>query len=229
LRHALFHRLDVHVARLALDRAPHDEIDQVDDRSRFAALRQAGDRLEDLFLRAADQRRLRCARVTGAAVFRRADGQFRPGLRNSHQRFVRITGLDRFQNVAAGRDHLLDAIAGLEFEILHQAEQQRIGHRHRQQVLLEADGDADALECDFLGNQDDGGRLRGILGKADVRKPELHGQRLRDLLFSREIHADENDAEALTGTLVLDQCVFEIVVADEACLNEALTNFLAQS
>ena len=35
-------------------------------------------------------------------------------------------------------DDLLDAVAGLELEILNEAEQQRIGHRHRQQVLLEA-------------------------------------------------------------------------------------------
>ena len=56
--HALFHRLDVDVARLALDRALHDEIDEVDDRRRFAALLQAGDRLEDLLLDAARQRRL---------------------------------------------------------------------------------------------------------------------------------------------------------------------------
>jgi hypothetical protein len=34
--HALLHRLDVHVARPARDRAVHDEIDEVDNRRRFA-------------------------------------------------------------------------------------------------------------------------------------------------------------------------------------------------
>ena len=50
---AFLHRLDVDVARLALDRALHDEIDEVDDRRRFAALLEAGDRLEARPLRPA--------------------------------------------------------------------------------------------------------------------------------------------------------------------------------
>ena len=69
----------------------------------------------------------------------------------------------------------------------------------------------------------------GFSGKADVRKAKLHRERFRDLLFSGEIHPDEDDTQPLAGALVLDQRVFEIVVADEARLDQALTDFLAQS
>ena len=70
-------------------------------------------------------------------------------------------------------DDLLDAIAGLELEILDEAEQQRIGHRDRQQVLLEPDRDADALERDFFRNQDDRRGIGRILGEVDVGEAEL--------------------------------------------------------
>ena len=94
-------------------------------------------------------------------------------LRNPSERLVGIPDLNRLEDVAARRDDLLDAVAGLELEILHEAEQQRIGHRHRQQVLLETDGDADALERDVLRDQDDRGRIGRVLGEVDVREPEL--------------------------------------------------------
>ena len=87
-----------------------------------------------------------------AASRRAADHRkVRPGLLfDPRERFVGISDLNRFENVSARRDDLLDAIAGLELEILHQAEQQRIGHRHGQQILLETDGDAHALEARLL-------------------------------------------------------------------------------
>ncbi len=55
---ALFHRLDVHVARAGLDRALHDQVDEIDDRRGLAALLEAGDRLVAFFLAAAHQRRI---------------------------------------------------------------------------------------------------------------------------------------------------------------------------
>jgi hypothetical protein len=55
---ALFHRLDVDVARLALDAALHDQVDQVDDRRGLAALFQPGDRFENFLFDAARERRL---------------------------------------------------------------------------------------------------------------------------------------------------------------------------
>ena len=207
---ALLHRLDVDVARLALDRALHHQIDEVDDRRRFAAFLQAGDRLEDLVFEPPRQRGL-AGGVVGApaasrAARRRGHRQLAAGSRRrAHQRLVRVAGLNRVDDVAARRDDLLDAVAGLELEILDEAEQQRIGHRHRQQVLLETDGDAHALERDFLGNQDDGGRIGRVLGEVDVRESELERERLRDLLFGREVHAHEHDAHAFAGALVLRQ------------------------
>ena len=127
---------------------------------------QAGDRLEDVLFDArarAPSRRRRLDARRGRGARRRASrtaSSLRLLRRRAHQRLVGIAGLDRVDDVAARRDDLLDAVAGLELEILHQAEQQRIGHRDRQQVLLEADGDADALERDVLRDQDDGGRDR---------------------------------------------------------------------
>ena len=144
------------------------------------------------------------------------------------ERLVGVAGLNRLDDVAARRDDLLDAVAGLEFEILHEAEEQRIRHRHRQQVLLEADGDADALERDFFRNQNDGGRIGRVFGEVDVRKAELEGEGLRDLLLGREIHAHEHHAQAFARALVLGQRGAEILFRDEARLNQALTDFLTQ-
>ena len=143
------------------------------------------------------------------------------------ERLVGIAGLDRVDDVAARRDDLLDAVAGLELEILDEAEQQRIGHRDGQQVLLEPDGDADALQRDFLRDQDDRGRIGRVLREVDVREAELQRERFRDLLLGREVHAYEDHADALAGALVLDKRVPQIVLGDEARLDQALTDFLA--
>ena len=227
---AFFHRLDVDVARLALDRAFHDEIDEVDDRRRLAALLEARDRLEDFFFRPAGERRLACrlsrhparARRRG----RRRHGEVRTGLVRAHQRFVGVAGLDRVDDVGARRHDLLDAVAGLELEILHEAEEQRVGHRDRQQVLLEPDRDADALERDFLRNEHH--RVdRAVLGQVDVGEPELERERLGDLFLSGEIHPHQHDAQPLAGALVLGQSGPQVAFCDEACLNQALTDFLA--
>ena len=64
---ALFHRLDVHVARLALDGALHDEIDEVDDRRRFAALLEARRPARRRRLRRAARARSRRRRFAGLA------------------------------------------------------------------------------------------------------------------------------------------------------------------
>ena len=194
----------------------------------------AGDRFEHLLFDPPRQGGLAGRRLAGRCAASRAPGRRRHRQlaaargRRAHQRFVRVAGLNGVVDVLAGRDDLLDAVAGLELEILDQAEQQRIGHRDRQQVLLEADGHAHALQRDFFGNQDDRGRVGRVLGQIDVRKPELERQRLRDLLFSREVHAHENDADAFPGTLVFRQRGLEIFFSDEAGLNQALTDFLAQ-
>ena len=72
--HALFHRLDVDVARAARDGALDDEIDEVDDRRRIRALARAGRQPP-----AARTRRLR--RGTSASrVTRGSAPARRPGL-----------------------------------------------------------------------------------------------------------------------------------------------------
>jgi hypothetical protein len=156
-QNTLFHRLDVDVARLALDRAPHDEVDQVDDRGRLAAF--TGSRgLEDLvFSRPAHDRRIgRQIAHTGARVGGHVRRKVGAGRRDARQRLVGVADLNRFENVAARRDDLLDSIPGLELEVLDQAEQQRVGHCDGQQIFFETDCDADALEGDLFGNQNDG-------------------------------------------------------------------------
>src|SRR5205085_6557019 len=110
------------------------------------------------------------------------------------ERLVRIAGMNRVGDVAAGRNDLFDSIAGLKLEILHQTEQQRIGHRDGEQVLLEPDRDAIALERDLFRDENDGRWIGWVLGEVYVRKSELKRQRLRDLLFRREVHAHEDDA-----------------------------------
>ena len=99
--HALFHRLDVHVAGVALDGALHDEVDEIDDRRGLAALLQARDRLEDVLLGAARERRLagrRAPRVAppGATARRAGPGrspQIGADLRRADERLVGIAGL----------------------------------------------------------------------------------------------------------------------------------------
>ncbi len=207
--HALFHRLDVDVARFALDRALHDEIDQIDDRRRFAAFLQARDRFEHLFLWATREGRLAARRFFGAAsATRRREGhldcEVDDRLRSTNgKRLLGIADVDRIGDVAARGDDLLDAIAGLELEILDEAEEQRIGHRHGEEVLLQTDGDTHALLRNFFRDQNDGGRLGRILCEVDVRKAELEGERFRDLLFGRQVHTYKDNAHAFARTLVL--------------------------
>ncbi len=147
--HALFQGLDVHVAGVAADGAAHHEIDEIDNRRCFAALLESRDRLEHLvFAGPPGQRRLGRA-ITGSAL---AAGRLNEPARGRRLRecLVGIALLNRVENLRRRRHNLLDAVAGLELEVLHQAEQQRIGHGHRQQVLLEARGDADTLDRNVL-------------------------------------------------------------------------------
>ena len=137
-----------------------------------------------------------------------------------------IPGLNRVHDVAARRDDLFDAVAGLELEILDEAEKQRVRHRDRQEVLLQTDGHAHALERDIFGDQDDRRRIRRVFCEVDVRKAELKRERLGDLLFGGEVHPHQHDADAFAGALVLFQRDAEIVFGDEARLDQALTNLL---
>ena len=68
----------------------------------------------------------------------------------------------------------------------------------------------------------------GFSARLTYGKPELERERLRDLLFGREVHAHEHDAQPFAGALVLGQRGLEIVFGDEARLDQALTDFLAQ-
>ena len=99
--------------------------------------------------------------------------------------------MNRFDDLVARRDDLLDAIPGLELEILDEREEQRIRHRDREQVLLDGDRDARALERDVLRNEDDRRGVRSVFRQVDVRKTELIGERLRDLAIGGEIHAHQ--------------------------------------
>jgi hypothetical protein len=58
---------------------------------------------------------------------------------------------------------------------------------------------------------------------------KLEGEGLRDLLFRREIHPDEHHTKTFPGTLVLDKRRREIILSDEAGLNQAFTDLLAQT
>ena len=126
----------------------------------------------------------------------------------------------------ARRDDLLDPVAGLELEILDEAEEQRVGHRDGQQVFLELDRDADALEGDLFRNEDDGGGIGRLVAQARIGKPELVGERLGDLLLGREVQTYEDRADALARALVLGQRCLEIVFRNQPGLNQALADLL---
>ncbi len=127
------------------------------------------------------------------------------------------------------RHDLLDAVAGLELEVLHKAEQKWIGHGNGQHIFLEADGHAHAPQRHFLGDQHDSRRVGRILCEVDVGETELERERLRNLFVGREIHAHEHHADAFAGALALRQCSAEIILADEARLDQALTDLLTHA
>jgi hypothetical protein len=109
----------------------------------------------------------------------------------AHQRLVRIAGLNGFENVA-GVATSADAIPGLEPDP-DQAEEQRIGHRDRQQVLSRLT----ATHTRFSDTSWESAHSRsGVLREVDAWKAEPKGERFRDLFFSREVHAHEHDANA---------------------------------
>jgi hypothetical protein len=110
-----FHRLDVDVARLALDRALHDQIDQVDDRRRFRCAPSARQPARQHFFfdpprqrHRRSGRRCRGRRAAGAWTTGRSPPA-RCGSRAScaSARLVRIARLNGVVDVAAGGDDLL--------------------------------------------------------------------------------------------------------------------------
>src|SRR5205814_8021500 len=113
---------------LALDRALHHEIDEVDDRRRFAALFQARHRLEHFFFDAPRERGLVACRVAAEARLARRrrrsrDRELAARRRRAYgERIVGLARVDRVGDIAARRDDLLDAVAGLELEVLDETE-----------------------------------------------------------------------------------------------------------
>ena len=114
------------------------------------------------------------------------------------ERLVGIRLVDGVDDFLLGRDDLLDAIAGLELQVLDEREEQRVRHRDRQEVLLDADRDTGAFERDLFRDEDDGGRVGSVFAEIDVGESELIGERLRDLAFRRQIHTDEDRPKPLT-------------------------------
>src|SRR6185436_7762390 len=127
------------------------------------------------------------------------------GLVQPRQRLVGIRRMDRVDDLLPCRDDLLDAIAGLELEVLDERKEQRIRHRDRQQVLLDGDGDAGALECNVLWYQNDGCGIGYVLREIDVGEAELIGEGLRNLALGGQVHADEDRPKPLPGALVFGQ------------------------
>src|SRR5258705_176169 len=201
--------LDVDVARAALERALDDEIDQVDDRRRLGRRALERGLLEHVVLDAArgeagvfgNRREHPAGRRRLAGVSRRSRGHLDrdagTGLVQARQRLVGIRRVDRVDDLLPRRDDLLDAVAGLELEVLDEREEQRIRHRDRQQVLLDADGDAGALERNVLWYQNDGSRIGYVLREIDVGETELIGEGLRNLALSGQDHADEDRPKPL--------------------------------
>lgn len=234
--HPLLHRFDVHVARAAGDRAVHDQVHEIDDGGRVAGVawtRQRRCRLLEYVVVGTPHQRPGGAGILAAAaraargLARRRDEAGVPSACDLGERLVRVPVLDRFEDVGARRDDLLDAITGLELQVLHQAEQERVRHRHREQVLLESHGDAHAFERDFLGNEDDRGGVGRILTKARAWETELIRERLGDLLFGGEVQAHEDRPDAFAGPFVLSEGDLEIFLRDEPCLYEAFPDLLA--
>ena len=195
------------------------------------ARRGAGRLLEDVDV-AARHERGAGRRLAGTAARLRRRRRHREAAGHAgvfRQRLVGIAVLDRVEDVGPRRDDLLDPVAGLELEILHEAEEQRIRHRDRQQVLFELDRDADALERDVFRDEDDRGRVGRLVAEADVGKAELVGERLGDLFFGREVEADEDRTDAFAGLLVLRERDLEIVLRDQPRLNQTFPDFLAHS
>jgi len=157
---------------------------------------------------------------------RPGDREIGPGLRRrADQGLVRVAGLDRIHDVGARRHDLFDPIAGLEFEILDEAEKQRIGHCHGKKVLLEPHRHAHSLERHIFRDQDHRGRIGRVLNEVAVGEAELEGERFGDLLFRGEVHPHEHDTNAFAGALVLVERGAEVVFRDEARLDQALTDF----
>ena len=67
----------------------------------------------------------------------------------------------------------------------------------------------------------------GFSARLRYGKAELVGEGLGDLPFGGEIEADEHRAQAFACAFVLGQRRLEIVLSDEARLNQALTELFA--
>ncbi len=82
---------------------------------------------------------------------------------------------------------------------------------------------------DVFRNQDDGRRIGRVLGQIDVRKPELMGQRLGNLLLGGEVHPHEHHTQAIACSLVLGQGNLQIGLADQPGLDETFTDFFTHA
>jgi hypothetical protein len=78
--------------------------------------------------------------------------------------FVTELSDEALARLRARRDDLLDPVPRLEFQILNEAEEQRIGHRHRQEVFLQADREARALERQFPRDEHHRRRIGRVVG-----------------------------------------------------------------
>ncbi len=135
-----------------------------------------------------------------------------------------IRRFDQLDDLASCCDNLPDTVPGPAFEFLDEAEQQGVGHRERQHVLLEADRGAGVFERTVSRNERKNFRIWLILNKTHEWKAELERKRIGDLFVARQVPPDKNDANVLPGMLLLDQCLAQVVLRNEASLHQTLAD-----
>ena len=130
--------------------------------------------------------------------------------------------LDGREDVVLRRDRRLDLAAGDDPEVVEREDVLRVGHRDHEHVVAQLDRHESVARREFLGHDDNGGRLGLALGEIDVLDADLLRHDRQDRALSGVAEIDQNATErAARGTVHLESVV-ELFLGDDARSHQKL-------
>ena len=140
--------------------------------------------------------------------------------------FLRIVNLDRRHDLAVAAEHGLDALAGVERELIDGGEVRGIAHRERHDLAAPRPGDLVGEDVQLLGDlladELHRARIDAVIGQPDRRHAEVLGEGADHRILAAESLLHEDGAELPAPLLLVAEGALELVLIDDAEFSKEL-------
>ena len=137
-----------------------------------------------------------------------------------------VVPVDGRQHVGARGDARLDLHLGHRADVVDGEDVRRVGHRHQQLAVLEAERQDDVPAGDRPGHQADGGAVDREVGEVDEAHADLLGQRGDQLGLGQHALVDQDPAQRAARPLVLVVGGLELGLGDQPALEQDVAELL---